>query len=79
MSIFTESTDDARMSSAYDIGFEQSDMDTSTSDHSLDEDAPKDYWFGRKYFECVLAQSILQESRLYESVARIDVSLLSDR
>lgn len=73
MSIFTTSTNNVYGSSSYDIGCEQSDMDTSESDHDLEEDAPKDYWFGRKYFECVLAQNILQHSRLYENVAQIDV------
>lgn len=77
MSIFTETTNDAGMSSVDDIRFEHSDVDSTTSDHSLDEDSPKDYWFGRKYFECVLAQNILQNSRLYDSVAQVDVSLSS--
>ncbi|KAK5069403.1 hypothetical protein LTR51_008653 [Lithohypha guttulata] len=70
MSIFTESTTDAHMSSVYDTGFDQSDMDTSASDHTCDEDPPKDYWFGRKYFDCVMAQNVLQHSRLYESIAQ---------
>lgn len=74
MSLLTESTSDAPMSSSYNMGFDQSDMESSTSTASSDESAPKDYWFGRKYFECIIAQDILQNSRLHDSVAHVDVS-----
>lgn len=50
-------------------------MDTSASDHSFEGNPPKDYWFGRKCLECVMAQNIVQNSRLYESVAQVDVSM----
>lgn len=62
------------MSSTYDMGFDQSDMESSSSATGSDESAPKDYWFGRKYFECIVAQDVLQHSRLHETVAQVDVS-----
>lgn len=74
MSMFTDSIGDAHMSFMDDAGFEESDIDSTTSDQSMNEAPPKDYWFGRKYFECVLAQNILQTSRLYNSIAQVDVS-----
>lgn len=74
MSLFAESTGDVPMSSTNDMGFEHSDMESSSSAASSDENPPKDYWFGRKYFECILAQDIVQQSRLYDSVASVDVS-----
>lgn len=74
MSLLTDPPSDVPMSSTYDMGFEQSDMESSSSMASSDESAPKDYWFGRKYFECVMAQDVLQHSRLHDSVAQVDVS-----
>ena len=74
----TETTNpsiDIPISSTYDMGFGESDMETTGSDTSVDPSIPKDYWFGRKYFECVIAQNLVQHSRLYESVALVDVSL----
>lgn len=35
----------------------------------------KNYWFGKKYFECVLAQYILKSSHTYQSSTDIDVSI----
>lgn len=34
---------------------------------------PKDYWFGKKYFECVLAQDILCSTPAEESASSVDV------
>ncbi|KAK5947987.1 hypothetical protein OHC33_010971 [Knufia fluminis] len=78
MSIITETSTrstDALMSSIYDMGFGESDMESLGSDTSVDGSIPKDYWFGRKYFECVMAQGVLQHSRLYENVAVVDSRL----
>ena len=61
------------MSSAYDMGFGESDIESSSSDTSEDTVVPKDYWFGRKYFECVMAQDVLHYTALHESTANVDV------
>ena len=80
MSIIAETptcSTDVPMSSTYDMGFGESDMESLGSDTSVDGSVPKDYWFGRKYFECVMAQDVLRHSRLYENMAVVDVSLSS--
>lgn len=79
MSLFSDPPSDVPMSSTYDMGFEQSDVESSSSGIGSEDNVPKDYWFGRKYFECVMAQDVLQHSRLRESVAQVDVSLSHDR
>jgi hypothetical protein len=35
--------------------------------------APKDYWFGQKYFESILAEDLLRGTASQESVSGIDV------
>lgn len=80
MSVMTENTRDSTdlpTNSVYDMGFGESDVESS--DSSVDASIPKDYWFGQKYFECVIAQKLLQHSRLSESVAVVDVSLSCSR
>lgn len=78
MSLRSDPASDVPMNSTCDMGVEQSDMESADSTASSDESAPKDYWFGRKYFDCIMAQDVLQRSRLHDSVARVDVSLTSD-
>jgi hypothetical protein len=38
-----------------------------------DDLVSKDYWFGKKYFECVLAQDLVCRTPLEEPVSMIDV------
>ena len=77
MSLLTDpnsASNEVSMSSEYDIAFEPSDMESFGSSISTDENIPKDYWFGIKYFECIIAQTVLQRTCLLETVARVDVS-----
>ena len=37
-------------------------------------DAPKDYWFGKKYFECILAQALLRQTHDSDAIPTLDVS-----
>jgi hypothetical protein len=39
----------------------------------LRDPPPKDYWFGQKYFECVLAQDLLLLTDVQEPASAIDV------
>ena len=72
-SVLEMSQADENLSSAYDMGFGDSDVETSSFTTDQDSAIPKDYWFGRKYFECVMAQSLLHDTQLDENVAEIDV------
>jgi hypothetical protein len=65
---------DMTTNSTYDMGFGDSDLESLSSDSGDDGIVPKDYWFGRKYFECVMAQDLLQQSTLHEGVASINVA-----
>ena len=38
-----------------------------------DSPVPKDYWFGKKYLECMLAQDLARCTALDESVLSIEV------
>ena len=61
------------------MGFGESDVENLSSSTEQDASIPKDYWFGRKYFECVVAEIVLRHTRLYESAAGIDVSFTTPR
>ena len=65
------------MSSTYDMGFGESDIESLGSDTNENPPVPKDYWFGRKYFECVMAQGLLHHSALHESMPNVDVTFHS--
>lgn len=39
----------------------------------LREPTPKDYWFGSKYFECVLANDLVRHTNTEETASGIDV------
>jgi len=61
------------------------DVDTGVSKAELlssegDQDAEmqRDYWFGKKYLECIAAQDLLQRISLHETVAGIDVRKVFD-
>ena len=64
-------------SGTYDMGFGESDMESVSSTSDVDEPVPKYYWLGKKYFDCVMAESLCRGTRLYETAASIDVR--SDR
>jgi len=66
---------DENVSSTFDMGFGSSDNESTSSQADQAVPIPKDYWFGRKYFECVMAQSLLHRTQLYENVADIDSKL----
>ncbi len=72
---FKDHREDEEMSSAYDMGFGDSDIESFSSDSDGDSTIPKDYWFGRKYFECVFAQDLLRHTPLHEALTDIDVWL----
>jgi hypothetical protein len=51
-----------------------SDIQSLLGPHGVSADiVPKDYWFGKKYFEYVLAQDILCSTRSEESASSVDV------
>lgn len=79
MSLFSDPASDVPMSPIYDVGIEQSDMESVDSMVSPNESVPKDYWFGCKYFSCVMAQNVQQRSRLHDSVAQVDVGFVNDK
>jgi len=49
-----------------------SDSEQSSKGNKVQSDAMKDYWFGKKYFECVLAQKTLEENATEEMLTVID-------
>lgn len=57
----------------YDMGFGDSDDDdfSMNGDHA---DLNVDYWFGKKYFECVIAQHLLHSEAFTGDMAMIDAS-----
>lgn len=71
------SHDYASASSTYDMGFGDSNSESSSSLTDQYDTNPKDYWFGKIYFESFLAQILLQHTGLSETVADIDSNLES--
>jgi hypothetical protein len=53
--------------------FTASDAQDSSRMGETDDLVSKDYWFGKKYFECVLAQDLVSRTPLEEPVSSIDV------
>lgn len=62
------------MDSTYDMGFGDSDDDNFSSEDDCEDVSETDYWFGKKYFECVAAQHLLHHQGFTGDVAAIDVS-----
>ncbi|KAK4996036.1 hypothetical protein LTR66_004261 [Elasticomyces elasticus] len=61
------------------------DVDTGVSKAELllsegyqDAEMQRDYWFGKKYLECIAAQDLLQRISLHETVAGTDVRKVVD-
>lgn len=50
-----------------------SDSERSSNGDKVQSDDVKDYWFGKKYFDCVLAESILNENTTGEAMTVINV------
>lgn len=73
---FSTRVENATTNSSYGEGFGDSDDEDASSESSVFEGIPKDYWFGTKYFEYVIAQELLRHTRPYENVAVIDVSFI---
>jgi len=48
---------------------------SATHNSDLDTEVPKDYWFGKKYFECVIAQDLLYCMANSDSVSAMDTQL----
>ncbi len=51
-----------------------SDFEPISSHPESKEVSVKDYWFGKKYFECVVAQNLIMHATGQHSVAKLDVS-----
>jgi hypothetical protein len=71
-------------SSSYNDGLwidddERTDINLNANAHarptfpSPADPVPKDYWFGQKYFECIVAQGLLRQTTLTEQPAAMDV------
>ena len=50
-----------------------SDSERSSNGDKVQSDDVKDYWFGKKYFDCVLAESILDENNTDQAMTVINV------
>ncbi len=50
-----------------------SDLEKPWNGDEMQPEAMKDYWFGKKYLECALAQKILEENTTEEMLTVIDV------
>lgn len=62
------------MDSTYDMGFGDSDDDNFSIENDYGDVSVVDYWFGKKYFECVAAQHLLHHQGFTGDMAAIDVS-----
>jgi len=62
---------------ADDSEFSDSDMEDLSSNGDYHKQIPKDYWFGKKYFECVLAEDLFSGSPIDEAASVIDVCMLT--
>ena len=54
-----------------------SDSETSSIGCEIDSAIIKNYWFGKKYFECALAQKVLRENVVENAFSILDVRYLS--
>lgn len=61
---------DAQSSSEYlDVNTGVSKAELLSSERDQDAEMQRDYWFGKKYLECIVAQDMLQSISLHETVA----------
>lgn len=73
---FSSSSNDTSASSSDEARFASSrSASVLPSAARLTESPPKDYWFGNKYFECVLAQDLLLLTAVQEPASAIDVRI----
>ena len=64
----------ATVSSSYDMGFGESDYESQSSDSDLDDESAMNYWLGKRYFECVIAQCLLVPKNMnQQGMTKIDV------
>ena len=66
-------TEDALLEIENDSSICFSDSEKSWKGYETDSEAHKDYWYGKKYFECAIARKTLEESVADESLTLIDV------
>jgi hypothetical protein len=65
---------DPQSSSEYsDMEMGVSEAEVLSSEWDQDAEMQRDYWFGKKYLECIAAQDLLQRTSPHETVAGIDV------
>jgi hypothetical protein len=70
---FIRCDNDRRRGAKQERDFAASDIETSPTMGETNDLVSKDYWFGKKYFECILAQDLVRCTPLEEPVSSIDV------
>lgn len=60
-------------SSKDDMDCAWSDAESVSIDSERDNETSLDYWFGRMYFECVVAEHLLHHLNSVQSVMSVDV------
>jgi hypothetical protein len=70
---FIRCDQDRRTGAKQQSDFTVSAIEDSSTMGETDDLVAKDYWFGKKYFECVLAQDLVCRTPLEEPVSIIDV------
>lgn len=71
---YNRPNEDQEGSSGVENDTKDSEVEALSSVEDASSEVPKDYWFGKKYFEFVLAQDLLSRTPLHEPVPDIDVS-----
>jgi len=70
---------DPQSSSEYsDVHMGLSEAELPSSEWDQNAEMQRDYWFGKKYLECIVAQDLLQHISFHETVAGIDVRKVFD-
>jgi hypothetical protein len=62
------------LNSSYGMGLGDSDDESSWTEGDCGDVQVIDYWFGRKYFECVIAQHLVYQEGFKGDMVDIDVS-----
>ena len=70
---YKDSEEETTIDSSYGMGFGDSDYEGSSTGTETDDDVTKNYWFGKRYFECVIAQPLFTQTSAREDVIVIDV------
>ena len=73
LALSTVTDSPASMDSTCDMGFGDSDDDDFSTEDNYGDMSVADYWFGKKYFECVGAQHLLHHQGFTGDMAAIDV------